>query len=421
MQPPPPDGLLLPEGTLLVHIGPPKTGTSSVQFAFDAARTAIKAQGVHYAGRGPQPSEAVLAAAGLASDRATTPPPIGLWRSLLRDINGAREPRVVVSSEFFADAEPAAVRRIVDDLGLERIHVVVTLRPLARIIASQWQQFVQSGLRTPLGPWLEAAFGDDPGHVVSPVFWRRHRHDRLIARWADVVGPDRMTVIVLDDQDRDMVLRTFERMLGLRAGTLEAVDERSNRSLTLAEVEVVRAFNVAFHEAGLSKRLHTRIMRRSASRHLKMTRVPPPDEPRVELPQWALDRAGGIAADMVPAIARSGVRIVGDPSRLLEVPRSRLEGDAIPEVLVRPEIGGITALGVLVATGLARDDQEWRRSGGLLHPQPAFEPVELERVSTGRLAASLFRRLAFSARSGLVRPITRTRARLRRRSAAEAD
>lgn len=40
--------LPLPEGTCLLHIGPHKTATTSLQSAFHAAREAMASQGVHY-------------------------------------------------------------------------------------------------------------------------------------------------------------------------------------------------------------------------------------------------------------------------------------------------------------------------------------------------------------------------------------
>ena len=40
-----------------------------------------------------------------------------------------------------------------------------------------------------------------------------------------MVGAENVTVVVLDEEDRDDVLRVFERLLGLRSGTLEAEDD----------------------------------------------------------------------------------------------------------------------------------------------------------------------------------------------------
>src|SRR5688500_3333682 len=188
--------LLLPEGTRLLHIGPPKTGTSSLQAAFHQNRPATLDQGVRYAGSARHSGSAVLAVTGRPSFvRDPGSPAMRKWETLLRGVRGAREPRVLISSEFFADAEPPAIKRAVEDLDRDRLHVVVTLRPLDRIITSQWQQYVQSSLKVGFEPWLEGTLKNPPG--PTPTFWRRHRHDRLVERWAAEVGKERMTIIVI--------------------------------------------------------------------------------------------------------------------------------------------------------------------------------------------------------------------------------
>ena len=304
------ESLLLPEGTRLVHIGPPKTGTTSLQRAFHGGRDAVRRQGVHYVGPTHQPVGPVLAVTGRTSPISGKPPSRWTWRLLVNEVRRAKEPRVVLSSEFLADARPDAIRTIVGDLGADQVHVVVTLRPLARIVPSQWQQFVQSGLRQGYDDWLEVMFNGPPPDP-TPTFWFRHHHDELVARWADVVGADNVTVVALDDANHAMVLRVFERLVGLREGTLVADRDVSNRSMTMPEIEVVRAFNELAVAEGLSGPLQTKVMRLGAAAYMK-TREPEPDEPRIETPQWALDRAGEIAVGMVERIRASGVRIVGD-------------------------------------------------------------------------------------------------------------
>ncbi|HET7182773.1 MAG TPA: hypothetical protein VFI15_11120, partial [Candidatus Limnocylindrales bacterium] len=237
----------LPVGSRILHIGPPKTGTTALQAAFHLNRPACEAQGVHYASNGRHAMTAVLAGIDQPSPWSPTrkPPARWTWTRLLSNIRASTADRLVLSSEFFADASPEAIRRVVDEFDPARIQVVVTLRPLARIIPSQWQQFVQNQLTVPFEEWVEALV-NQPRGTLTPVFWRRHRHDELVARWAQVVGPDRVTVIALDDRDRDMVLRVFERLTGLRAGTLVAEPDLANRSMTVPEIETIRAFNLAY-------------------------------------------------------------------------------------------------------------------------------------------------------------------------------
>ncbi|MQA02630.1 MAG: hypothetical protein GEV07_07885 [Streptosporangiales bacterium] len=106
--------------------------------------------GVVYAGTGRQRAWAALAITGrnatLVGDRPAT---TSDWTDLVDEVAAAGDRRVVVSSEFFADGDDETARRVVTELAGARAHVVVTLRPLIRIIVSQWQQYLQNGLRTP--------------------------------------------------------------------------------------------------------------------------------------------------------------------------------------------------------------------------------------------------------------------------------
>ena len=386
------EALLVPVGTRLVHIGPSKTGTTSLQAAMWAGRDEMRAQGVRYAGRAHHAESAARALAGVnspASDEGA-PPPIRLWKDLVGDIRRAREPRLILSSEFLAHAQPDGIRRLVDDLDPARVRVAVTLRPLARILASQWQQTVQAGRTTSFDAWLDALFNRPEGKRGAAI-WHRHRHDRLIARWAEVVGVDRVTVVVVDDRDHEQVLRAFEALLGLRPRTLELQSSLANRSLTVAEVEALRAFNEAYWAAKLGRPMHNDLVRLGAATHMK-TRLPGPDEARIETPQWALDRAGEVAREMVAAIAASGVRVVGDLDRLTEVPVNGRGADARPvPVEAAPDVAASLSLGLVVAAGLARGARQAADAGG-----PS--DVDLTRVTSRHLVKVVYGRMDTMAR-----------------------
>ena len=289
------------------------------------------------------------------------------------------------------------MRRVIEELDPARVQIVITIRPLSRIFSSQWQQFVRNQNTTPFDEFLKKHL-DDPQPADPPVFWRRHRHDDLVRRWIDLVGGDRVTVVALDDGDRDMVLRAFERLTGLRAGTLQGDASLQNRSMTLPEIETIRAFNVAFKEQRLPSILYQRVMRFGAA-HLMQQRAPGPDEPRIELPDWSVEPIRAIATEMVTAIRASGVRVVGDLDDMLSTLAPRV-GPA-PEVSVSPEVAASAALGVLIASGLARGaaeltvDDEVERVDDTGRPQPPpviNEPPELLRVSTLQMALVMLRR-----------------------------
>ena len=393
----------LPDGTRLVHIGPYKTGTTAIQAAFHLARGAAAKQGVHYAGYGRQPMTAVMAGIGKPSPWSNNrkPPNQAVWRQLVGEIRGSSARQVVLSSESFSDAEPDAIRRVVDDLGGDKVHIAVTLRPLAKVIPSQWQQYVQNRLVEPFDTWLDALL-NKPRGTVTPTFWFRHRHEELIKRWADVVGPDRVTAIVLDDRDHGLAYRAFEQLTGLEQGTLVPDAQLSNRSMTLSEIEVIRAFNVAYKEAGLPPVLYQRVMRTGAAQ-LMERRTPGADEGKVELPPWAVEPVTAIAAEIVDGIGRSGVRVIGDLEPLRKVSTTRT-GD-MPEVRVSPDVAATAAMGIVLASGLAggtampKPDpgDEEAAANRQRAPRPIAEPAELFRVSTIQLGLVLFRRLRAAA------------------------
>ena len=181
------DHLPLQVGTRLLHIGPHKTGTTAIQGAFHLARERLALQGVVYPGTGRQPLRPILAVTSQPALMGESRPRMAHWDRLVSEVRAADNQRVVVSSEFFAEAGDDAVRRIIDDLGGSLVHVVVTLRPLFRIMPSQWQQYMQNGYCMPYLEWLEGILSDPP-RTPTPGFWRRHRHDELIGRWMSAVG-----------------------------------------------------------------------------------------------------------------------------------------------------------------------------------------------------------------------------------------
>jgi hypothetical protein len=308
--------LLLADDAVLLHIGAFKTGTTAIQGALFRARPQLAKHGVLQAGKGRQPMTAVLALANLRL-KGKPIPQIEQWRLLVAQVAAAADKRVVVSSEFFGAADEETARRAVRELGGPRVHVVVTLRPLAKILPSQWQQYVRSGAtRATYDDWLDGVLRRPPYNKPTPSFWKRHSHEVLVERWASIVGPENVTVIVPDEGDRDFLLRSFEELTGLPEGLLVAESTTENRSMTLGEIELVRQINLEFALRDWPDRFFRKLSRQGVAAHLQANRKPHQDEPRILTPQWALDRAAEIGAGAADKITALGVRIVGDISTL---------------------------------------------------------------------------------------------------------
>jgi len=145
----------------------------------------------------------------------------------------------------------------------------------------------------------------------------------------------------------------FETWLEAGTGTRApepATEAGAARPLSVAEVEVVRAFNVTYRQLGLDRSIHRAVMR---------------------------DGMAGAFARRVPG-----------------------EGESAPGTTPEAawaEIGAAAALGTLLVSGATKRRKRMGR-----HPAGAgFEPLELARMSGRRLAWLFLRRVARRFRQGL--------------------
>ena len=145
----------------------------------------------------------------------------------------------------------------------------------------------------------------------------------LVEKWSSVVGPENLTVLVVDENDKDLLTHSVEAMLGLPVGMLQPEPGRSNRSLTWGEIELVRQLNLEFRAKKWPDELY-RAYVFPMTQHLQDSYRPGPDEPRITTPQWALERAAEIGAAAAEMIAGLGVRVHRRPRGARRAsPRSR--------------------------------------------------------------------------------------------------
>ncbi|HEX3908864.1 MAG TPA: hypothetical protein VHW92_13155 [Mycobacteriales bacterium] len=310
----------LEPGTHAIHIGFRKCATTALQVALRTARPELRAAGAVYPGTGGNQTPAALAITGRTHGWASLgakPQPMAKWDTLVSRVASiGADKRVIVSSEFFDVADADTIRTITTELGGDRTHIVATLRPLSKILPSAWQQQVQFGSRLSYGAWLRAVLEGNDAIKTYKNFWERHDHAAVLARWASVVGPERVTLIVLDEEDRDRPYRSFESLLGVPHGTLKEVPNRANRSMTGAEAELIRRINLEIFNHDISWDEYSSWVRLGAAQRIVTGRTPGPDEPRAYTPRWALERAAQISAGYVERIAELGLNLVGDLASL---------------------------------------------------------------------------------------------------------
>jgi hypothetical protein len=380
----------LPEGAVLLHVGFHKTGTTALQSAFASARPRLLESGVLYPGERQAHHRAAMAVTertwGWSKKGGRRHQPKD-WERLVRE-TAEHSDRVVISSEGLSLAKDHVIDRMVDELGRDRLHVVGTLRPFSRLLSSSWQQYLKYGLAMPYVEWLENVFANPPKCPPSPNFWRRNDHLGAFTRWAERLGPERVSLVVLDERDRDYLFRTFETLVGLPEGLLVPDPEvgASNRSMSAAEAEMLRMVN-ARGGKDLDWSLYEAGVRRGAIMRMVEARRPGPDEPGIVTPQWAVRAAQDFGRRTAEGITELGIRVFGDLDSLADpIPAGEpptampaLPADSAAEAV----LGGV--LGAL--RGATRQDERTESLEGI-EQRAALRAV---RSMTTREAADLLR------------------------------
>jgi len=322
---------LLPKGTRLLHIGPHKTGTTSLQNSIRANREEILRQGVYYGA-----PEGRLASNRIARSLLRLPfkNPDEIveyeeWEDQVARVRASSKHRVIVSGEEFSFCEKREIRTLLNDLGRDRVHVVVTVRPLAKVLPSQWQLDLRGSFTSgSFDEWLRWTLKPQGLRKIAMLlgiphpFWFRHRHDELVTRWAAEVGADQVTVVIGDDRDHRVLLRAFEGMLGLTDGTLLPVDGKSNPSLSAEEIAIILRVQQILLERKLV--FAERVRSRQIQRRLLAQRPRRPSDAKIVIPEWAVESVREASQRIHDGLLASGVRIIGDPNLLLQANAPKL-------------------------------------------------------------------------------------------------
>ncbi|WP_244931207.1 hypothetical protein [Nocardioides sp. W7] len=378
-------GTALPDGSKLVHIGMPKTGTTALQAALDAGRPQLREAGVRLVGKGRHEMKTALAAAG-------TLPPYWVdrrekrWEQLAENFRTSQARCTIWSSETLSQAAPDRIRHIADRLGSDT-HVVLTLRPLAPLLASQWQEVLRRRGTEDLDTWLHRHFDAVSPDGTVNVEWTRHMPElhrfslrRVVEEWGSVFGEERLTFVVADPHDRSSGMRVFESLLGVPVGTL-VPQEQVNASTPYPESEMLRAFNIAFTENGGDH--PTWMFTAGKGGKLALRELQNLSSHPIRTPRWAADRSNEYTRDWIAAVEASDATVIGDLQHLLVDPAD------YPEDVTPPDTVSVASAG-RVAEVLFRSALEYVPA-----PDPqAAAPERPERGLESYDARELLRELA---------------------------
>lgn len=355
---------LLPDGAVLVHVGPYKTGTTAIQSSLHTHRSALAEHGVTYPGtyhRQMRPSWALLARSRVGEADV----PAREWDAMVDEVRAAPG-RVVISSEDFSSAQPRHAAKLVADLGPERVHVLIVARRLDKLLPSAWQERVKSVNETrTYDAWLREVLAPEHHGDAARTFWHNHGLRSLIAVWRDLLPADRLIVLVNDESDRGMQARSFERLLGLPQGQLTP-GPHTNTSFSMERIELCRQVNVAAEARGWIGNRELNGPRRAMLSGMRSVPIQDYETLIPPLPGWTAERLAELSDERVSTVLESDVTVVGDPEAL------RYAGDAThPDLGDPPTMLPVSAAAGAMEQTLARMLKQLRQ-----RPKPAPRPAQ---------------------------------------------
>lgn len=385
---------------VFLHVGLPKSGTSYVQKTLTANKASLEQAGLLF------PGKAWVAQVRAVQDvRQMKLPPSkrkgvsGAWNRLVAEI-AAWPGDAIVSMEWLGSATPEQVRTMVDDLSPARVHVIFTVRDLARTVPAAWQEFMQNREEWTWPDFLDSVVADDaPRASPGARFWGQQDLARLLGNWTSNVPVEDVHVVTLPHPgaDQDVLWQRMCQVLG----NDYAHDRRgtgSNTSLGMESAELMRRLNRFAREDGLPTALYQHAFKHGLAKEVLARRSR--EESKLVLPPACHEWARRQAARQIEAVRASGVNVVGDLEELqpvLDPAAGRQPGEVPDAVLLDISLGALVAM--------ARQWAPKRDTAASLRAENARlrERVEHLESRPGRAALGLYARAARSRASALRR------------------
>ncbi|PVG81876.1 hypothetical protein DDE18_14235 [Nocardioides gansuensis] len=232
---------------VFLHIGLPKTGTTSIQSAIDASADTLAKHGILVPGGSHRVQRTaaydLLGQRIVGGDSRSTP---GSFQALMAEIGAFEGDRAIVSDEDLGSAWPRQVRRVVRALSGCDVHVILALRDLARTLPSAWQQSVVMGGTTPWREWVAGVRSPDEGSLRAGIsFTRRQDALHVLDVWGACVPPERIRIVTVPPPGSppEELLRRFAEAACIPAELWPTDLPTRNDSLGAAEVELLRRIN----------------------------------------------------------------------------------------------------------------------------------------------------------------------------------
>jgi hypothetical protein len=348
---------------VLLHVGTPKTGTSYLQDVLFRNVTPLAHAGIRY------PADRFDSHFLAALDLMRMP-----WGGLESEAIGAWD-------------ELAALTSLGHDDGAE-IHVILSVRDLARQIPAEWQENVKHRSQHTYAKFLEQIQDPDRATRIGSWFWGVQEIPDILNRWGHDLPPERIHLVTVPPPGGapELLWKRFSQAFGLDGIDLDLEVERHNPSLGVPETALVRRINVAAHRV-LPPADYRPLVRELLAHQTLSQRT---RSPRLGLPPDLYPWVAGLTTAWTTEIEQRGYDVVGDLHDLVGAPP---DAWADPDKPVEAQVAraGVDAIRALLLETARLRQAEERLTGELDEAHRALERSYLR--PTYRLREKVVRRL----------------------------
>ena len=307
---------------VLLHIGTPKTATTYLQDILFRNRDVLSRHGVHY----PVEHFDDHFRAALDLTRrdwgGLEDEVVGEWDALAarsRSLDGT----VIISNEILAGATAEQATRAVSSFGDAEVHLVLTVRDLARQIPAEWQETVKHYNTETYDDYLRII--ESGQGRSSDLFWRVQHLPDILERWAATLPAEQVHLVTAPPPGAasDVLLTRLEEAFGIDEIPLAYESNRTNAGLGVAETALIRLLNERVDRT-LPDIKYRYLVREVLAHRQLAERTTRTGSSRVTLPPDYQPWVDELSEEWIERLSAAGYAVTGDLADLRRAP-SRLE------------------------------------------------------------------------------------------------
>ncbi|MGB0101839.1 MAG: hypothetical protein WBP61_16295 [Nocardioides sp.] len=313
---------------LYIHVGLQKTGTSYLQAALLRSRSSLAAQGLDLVPPTKRESFELMV---VVRDRYAARRDPESDRNILDRFSGqlaaATGSRAIFSQESLAAARPGQIERLLGACGDREVHVLLTVRDLARQLPSAWQEELKAGSTARFGAHLRRLRAqEEEGTGKNP--WIHLDPPAVLERWAAYLPAERLHVVTVPPPGSapTLLLERFAGVLGVDPGRIEPEERPTNSSLGRVQAEVLRRVNGELPADVHRRYVYSDVVKRSFSTGVLARQT----GDRILVPARHRAWCEGVSERQIAALEAGGYDLVGSPDDLRSTEASFAPEDQAP-------------------------------------------------------------------------------------------